>query len=74
MPAKVEIFRTHPPSYFADVMNGWSLIDFSEQNEDRNQLGWQLENPMYDNFLMKKRRSPFFGPNPYWMYQVRSLK
>merc|ERR1740129_2465278 len=41
--------------------------DFAEQNEDRNQLGWQLENPM--NFLMKKRRSPFFGPNPYWLYQ-----
>ena len=35
--------------------------------EDRNQLGWQLENPM--SFLMKKSRSPFFGPNPYWMYR-----
>ena len=21
------------------------------------------------SFLMKKRRSPFFGPNPYWVYQ-----
>ena len=58
---------THLLSYFADVMNGWSLKDFAEQNEDRNQLGWQLENPM--SFLMKKRRSPFFGPNPYWVYQ-----
>ena len=47
--------------------------DFAQQNEDRNQLGWQLENPMYDNFLMKKRRSPFFGPNPYWMYQDSAL-
>ena len=37
--------------------------DFAQQNEDQNQLGWQLENPI--NFLMKKRRSPFFGPNPY---------
>ena len=54
-------------------MNGWSLKDFAEQNEDRNQLGWQLENPMYDNFLMKKRRSPFFGPNPYWIYQDSAL-
>merc|ERR1740129_1396205 len=45
--------------------------DFAEQNEDRNQLGWQLENPM--NFLMKKRRSPFFGPNPYWLYQDSAL-
>ena len=47
--------------------------DFAQQNEDRNQLGWQLENPMYDNFLMKKRRSPFFGPNPYWIYQDSAL-
>merc|ERR1740129_2334397 len=45
--------------------------DFAEQNEDRNQLGWQLENPI--NFLMKKRRSPFFGPNPYWLYQDSAL-
>ena len=36
--------------------------DFAQQNEDRNQLGWQLENPMYDHFSMKKRRTPFFGP------------
>ena len=43
--------------------------DFAQQNEDRNQLGWQLENPMYDHFSMKKGRSPFFGPNPFWVYQ-----
>ena len=36
--------------------------DFAQQNEDRNQLGWQLENPMYDHFSIKKRRAPFFGP------------
>ena len=52
-------------------MNGWSLKDFAEQNEDRNQLGWQLENPM--NFLVKKRRSPFFGQNPYWVYQDSAM-
>ena len=52
-------------------MNGWPLKDFAEQNEDRNQLGWQLENPM--NFLMKKRRSPFFGTNPYWLYQDSAM-
>ena len=52
-------------------MNGWFLKDFAEQNEDRNQLGWQLENPM--NFLMKKRRSPFFVPNPYWLYQDSAM-
>ena len=71
MPAKVEIFWTHPPSCFADIMNGWSLTDFAEQNKDQNQLGWQLENPM--NFLMKKRHSQFFGPTPYWI-QVCWLK
>ena len=43
--------------------------DFAQQNEDRNQLGWQLENPMYDHFSMNKGRSPFFGPNPFWVYQ-----
>ena len=37
--------------------------DFAQQNEDRNQLGWQLENPMYDHLSMKK------GPNPFWVYQ-----
>ena len=60
-------------SYFADVMNGWSLKDFAEQNEDQNQLGWQLENPMYDHFSMKKGRSPFFGPNPFWVYQDSAM-
>ena len=52
-------------------MNGWSLTDFAEQNEDPNQLGRQLENPI--NFLMKKRRSPFFGPNPYWLNQHSAM-
>ena len=36
--------------------------DIAQQNEDQNQLGWQLENPIYDHFSMKKRRAPFFGP------------
>ena len=52
-------------------MNGWSLTDFVEQNKDQNQLGWQLENPM--NFLMKKRHSQFFGPNPYWIHQDSAM-
>ena len=41
-----------------------SYQDFAEQNEDRNELGWQLENPM------KKRLQPFFQQsNPFWGYQ-----
>ena len=46
--------------------------DFAQQNEDRNQLGWQLENPMYDH-SMKKRHSPFIGPNPFWVYQDSAM-
>ena len=32
--------------------------DFAQQNEDRNQLGWQLENPMYDH--QRRKGAPHF--------------